>query len=142
MAIKTLSNQLRRYMSGINQKIGERKEEEIRITDIQGRIISYLYEGRNNGDIYQKDIEKHFNIRRSTATNILKRIEKNGLIHRKKCVSDARMKVLVLREKARQICPETREAIQRAERQAVKGLTDAELAVFFKVVKTIVKNIT
>ncbi len=33
-------------------------------------------------EIFQKDIEAEFNIRRSTATGILKLMEKNGFINR------------------------------------------------------------
>ena len=51
-------------------------------------------------DIFQKDFEEEFSIRRSTATKILQLMEKNGLIERQKVESDARLKKIVLTNKA------------------------------------------
>ncbi len=43
----------------------------------QGRVLHFILS--NNGDVFQKDIESEFNLRPSTATGILKLMEKNGL---------------------------------------------------------------
>ena len=51
-------------------------------------------------DLRQKDFEQQFNIRRSTASNILALIEKNGLIQRESVPYDARLKKIVLTDKA------------------------------------------
>ena len=48
---------------------------------MQGWIIDYIYD-RGNDPVFQRDIEKEFTIRRSTATELLKLMEKNGLITR------------------------------------------------------------
>ena len=68
-------------------------------TYMQGGIIVFLM--RSNGAVYQRDIEKQFNIRRSTATGILKGMERDMLIHRVPVSDDARLKRLVLTDKAR-----------------------------------------
>lgn len=62
-------------------------------TYMQGGIIVFLM--RSNGAVYQRDIEKQFNIRRSTATGILKGMERDMLIHRVPVSDDARLKRLV-----------------------------------------------
>ena len=46
--------------------------------------------------VLQRDIEQEFNIQRSTATVILQRMEKKGLIQRKKADQDARQKQVML----------------------------------------------
>ena len=48
----------------------------------QGRVLHFILS--NNGDVFQKDIESEFNLRPSTATGILKLMEKNGVIRRAK----------------------------------------------------------
>lgn len=141
VAIKTLANQFHRYMNARRLKFGEHVEGIEQITDIQGRIISYLYENRENGAVYQRDIERMFNIRRSTATNILKRIERNGFVKRETSAGDARMKTLTLTEKAKRLCPSAQEEIRKAEHQAAKGLTEAELALFFRIIEIMARNI-
>ena len=66
---------------------------------VHGWAIRYLYDNREK-EIFQKDIEKEFSIRRSTASNILKLMEKNGLIERISVPYDARLKKLTLTKKA------------------------------------------
>lgn len=141
LSIKNLSNQFHRYMTALKLELGAHVSGLDRMTDIQGRIINYLYEKQVNGTVYQGDIEKRFNIRRSTATNILKRIEKNGFIRRQTSENDGRMKTLSLTEKAKGLCPKAKEEIMKVEQQASQGLTSAELAAFFRVVEIMSRNI-
>jgi DNA-binding MarR family transcriptional regulator len=57
------------------------QNSEGQLTIMQNWIIGFL--DMNEGkEIFQKDIEAEFNIRRSTATGILKLMEKNGFINR------------------------------------------------------------
>lgn len=65
----------------INQVIGRIPaiKENKNLTSVQIWILNFLF--RNEGrDVFQKDIEAEFNTRRSTATELLKQMEKNGLI--------------------------------------------------------------
>ncbi len=141
VAVRNLAHQFHRYMTSLKLDIASDLSGGERVTDIQGRIISYLYEKPEGEIVYQKDIEKLFNIRRSTATNILNRIENHGLIKRTPCENDARMKTVALTDKARKLCPKVKEEILRAERQAAKGLSEAELDLFFKIVDVMGRNI-
>lgn len=145
--IKNLANQFHRHMRfarlAILEKIQIPGAETI--TDVQGRIVSYLYlalSENNREAVFQKDIEKHFNIRRSTATVILKRMEKNGFITRRVSNSDARMKSIQLTEKSRAMYPIAYAEILKAEKQARKGVSEEELAVFFRVIEQITQNIS
>ena len=72
--IRTLSNLIRR---DVEKNIAEMKLEPNQ--RIHGWAINYFYENRDR-DIFQKDFEEKFSIRRSTASNILKLMEKNGYI--------------------------------------------------------------
>ena len=71
--IKTVNNLFKRYIDK-NKTIKEEK-----LTSMQSWIIRYLYKN-NDKDIFQKDIEKEFSIRRSTATVLPQLMEKNDLI--------------------------------------------------------------
>ena len=59
-----LSNQIRRK---IKKELAERS---IEVSSIQSRIIGFLYKESFKRDIFQKDIEEEFEIRRSCVTNI------------------------------------------------------------------------
>ena len=51
------------------------------LTSMHGRILGYLYWSRPK-DVYQKDIEEHFNITRSSVAGIVKLMEQKGYILR------------------------------------------------------------
>lgn len=142
ITVKTLANQFHRFMSVKKAEIAERMKEIKTITEVQGHIVTYLYDNASSGPIYQKDVEKHFNIRRSTATVILKRMEKAGVILRTVSGEDARKKSIVLTDKAKKLHPRVRSEILKAEEQARRGLTPGEVAEFIRVAEVIGKNIS
>ena len=52
-----------------------------------------------DNEIYQKDIEKNFVVRRSTASGIIDTMEKNGMLKRQDSTLDLRTKRIVLTDK-------------------------------------------
>ena len=75
------------------------KKEMDNVTGMHGYIIGYL-KSRGSEDVFQRDVEQRFSMRRSTATAILQLMEKNGLIIRSAVDYDARLKRIQLTEKA------------------------------------------
>ena len=72
--IKTVSNLIgRRFHEGSN------KDKTNELTGMQRWIIRFIYINRDR-DVFQKDIEKEFNVRRSTATGMLQLLVKNGYL--------------------------------------------------------------
>ncbi len=110
------------------------------VTVMHGWILSYLYENQER-DIYQKDIETQFGINRSTVTNIVKLMEKKGLINRESVPRDARLKKLVLTEKGIWAKKVSYEAVQATEKQIVLGISEEELNYFFKLIEKMRKNL-
>ena len=92
--IKVASNEISRGINTFAHKYG--------LTGTQVQIIYYLA-NQAQTDIYQRDIEREFNIRRSTATNILKTMEKNELIIRHNVKNDSRLKRIVLSDKSKEM---------------------------------------
>ena len=76
-----------------NRKFRANGVEEL--TSMHGRILGYLYWSRPK-DVYQKDIEEHFNITRSSVAGIVKLMEQKGYILRQSVQGDARLKKLSL----------------------------------------------
>ena len=73
-----------------------------RQTGMHGYLLRYLYENQER-DVFQRDIEKAFSISRSSVTVTLQLMEKNGLIRRESVAQDARLKRIVLTQKARDL---------------------------------------
>ena len=68
--INKLSKKIRRYC--------DRNASEMGLTGTQGRVLCYIFITSQWQDIYQRDIEDVFEIRRSTATGILQMRERDG----------------------------------------------------------------
>lgn len=110
------------------------------ITCLQGKIAGYLY-AHSEKDIFQKDLEDIFSVRRSTITEVLKIMEKNGLIEKKSVEKDARLKKIVITKKAIDLHLEILEDIKEIEKIIKKDISEEELALFMSVLNKIKKNI-
>lgn len=110
------------------------------MTGTHGRAIGYFYKNRHR-DIFQKDFEKEFDIRRSTASNILALMEKNGLITREGVPQDARLKKILLTEKAVDLHREIESFFQKMEKDISYGIEKEELEAFFTTMDKIKNNI-
>ena len=106
---------------------------------INGWAISYFFDNSDK-DIFQKDFENEFSIRRSTASNILKTMEQNGFIKRESVESDARLKKIVLTEKAINIHKSVLRSINEREERLRKGLTSDETEAFLKITDRLIAN--
>ena len=89
--VKIASNQLSREF--------DKFAKPYDLTGTQMSIIDFLSHDWKE-EYFQQDIEKEFNIQRSTTTVLLQRMEKKGLIYRQSSKKDARKKSVHLTEKA------------------------------------------
>ena len=119
---------------------GKNKSYIDKITGNHGHIIGFIYENKEK-DLFQKDIEKKFNIRPSTASNMLRTMEKNGLIERKESKDDARLKRVVLTKKSLDIQQFIMRDLDEFNEKMTKGINEQELDLFFSVIDKINSNI-
>lgn len=110
------------------------------LTGTHGWVIRYLYENRNN-DIFQRDIEKTFGVRRSTVTSMLQIMEKNGLITRGSVPYDSRLKKITPTEKALELHRQISSEIDAIEAELSAGLSEEEIASFIATIEKIKKNL-
>ena len=132
--VRRLSNLIKRDVESSKQRIGLDP-----LTDVNGWAIGYLYDNREK-DIFQKDFENKFSIRPSTASNILKTMEQKGFIERVSVESDARLKKIVLTDKAIEIHKKVIIEIEDRERRLKSGIGEEELKVCFSVIKKLSAN--
>ena len=88
--IKAANNMIRRKMEVIFAQ-----QEGYELNGMQGPLLGYLYHKSQNGDVYQKDVEREFRVRRSTATVMLQSLEQKGYLVRVASKEDARLKRIV-----------------------------------------------
>ena len=92
-------------------------------------------------DVFQKDIEEEYSIRPSTATELLKQMEKNGLIVREPVSYDNRLKRIVVTEKALQYRQQVVEDLTALEETLTRGISETDLQIFFQVIEKMMDNL-
>ena len=110
------------------------------ITIMHGWIIAYLYHNRDR-DIFQRDIEIRFSIRRSTVTDILQRMEKSDLITREPVTYDKRLKKIMLTQKSMELHDTFTKRYDHLETKLTEGIEQDELDAFFSIIEKMKQNI-
>ena len=91
-----------------------------------GRILSYIDRNKDH-DIYQKEIEQHEEMNKSTISMILTNLEKKGIVKRESVESDARLKKIVLTERGNEINRTLLEAFNECDHEVYGcNLTEEE----------------
>ena len=132
--IKVLSNYLNRRLLQIP---AFKNQDEI--TPVQGMLLGFIIE--EEGDIFQKDIEEMFSLRRSTVSGALSNMEKNGLIIREKVAYDARLRKITATKRGEKIHSLIRSELGAIELQIRTGLTEEEMTAFFHTAEKIKRNL-
>lgn len=110
------------------------------LTSMHGRILGYLYWSRPK-DVYQKDIEEHFNITRSSVAGIVKLMEQKGYILRQSVQGDARLKKLSLTDLGTRACEQSMETFHHVEGLAIRGLSPEQVETFLSLCDAIQTNL-
>lgn len=128
-----------RMLVNQTRRLTEKRMQQYRqITPIQGHVIGFV---KHHAEVYQRDLEKEFQIRRSTASAILQTMEKNDLIRREPVPHDARLKKLVLTAQAEAFSEQIEQAIADMEAVVTKGVSRQELDNYFATVEKFEKNL-
>jgi len=133
--IKKLFNQLNRSNHNcLNTEINDRD-----LTTVQFMLLMYLLDNEDK-EIFQRDIEMTFKVRRSTVTNLIKAIEEKGYIERQSVASDARLKQILLTDKAKEIGRRVFSDIHIVETKMKQDIDENKLKIFFEVMEMMNKN--
>ena len=137
-----MMNLYKRKFAAIEAKELGEKSDNCSFTPKQGMIIGFISRQTENGiDVYQKDIEKEFSLRRSTATGILQIMEKNDLVKREQLSSDARMKKIILTKKAIEMHKSIVQGFDFVTNTAFDGITQQEMETIYNVMQKMEKNL-
>lgn len=124
MRFRMINNAIRRYID----RTSELKSELDNMTCSNGWIIAHLDHMERIGQVvYQRDFENSFGITRSTASKVLKLLEKKGMIERSSVSHDGRMKKIMMTAKSREINRRMHAEYERTEKRLTNGFSDEEL---------------
>ncbi|MGT2906731.1 MarR family winged helix-turn-helix transcriptional regulator [Streptococcus dentiloxodontae] len=113
--------------------------KQYHLTGTQMSIIDFI--GSQTLPIYfQRDIEKEFNIQRSTTTVLLQGMEKKGLIFRRISPNDARQKSVHLTTKGLELVAVCRSYFQDNEASLQKHFSKQDLQTFEAILNFYLNN--
>lgn len=135
--MKSVNNLIRR---NLDIRFAEAGLEEI--SGMQGPMLGYIYDHSRKQDVYQKDLEQNFNIRRSTATVMLQNLEQKGYIVRESVAQDARLKRIILTDKAVEVNLAIRKQIDAFNEELEAGITEEEKEIFFRILDKVMQNLS
>lgn len=131
-SVSKLSNKLRRRIDALSSK----RE----LSGAQGKVLHFLL--AQTEDVFQKDIEEEYGLRPPSASELLKKMENNGLIRRESLPQDARMKRIIVCEKAMRYRESVLEDMTALEEDLLRGIPEQDQEVFFRVIDQMLENVS
>ncbi len=132
--IRRLNNLIKREVDSSSVK-----NQLDRLTGLHSWVIGHI--ARQTEPVFQRDLEKRFSVRRSTMSNIITLMEKNGLIIRQPYNGDARLKQIVLTDRAKELDKTAQKDMRRIDRLLTDGISTDELTAFFATIDKIKANL-
>ncbi len=110
-------------------------DKDDKLTNMQGRVIGFIRRSEEfEREIFQRDIENEFMISAPSVSEILKLMEKNGLIERRSVAYDGRLKKIVLTDKALAFHCRIERTIDCFESELQNVLTQDESETFERII--------
>ncbi|WP_367924035.1 MarR family winged helix-turn-helix transcriptional regulator [uncultured Ruthenibacterium sp.] len=141
--MRSLSRSAARSVSKLSNKIRRRIDalsSTRELSGAQGRVLHFLL--AQTEDVFQKDIEEEYGLRPPTASELLKKMEKNGLICRESMPQDARLKRIIVCDKALCYRQSVMDDLITLEEDLVRDISEQDLEVFFRVINQMTKNLS
>lgn len=133
--LRTLTRRIHRFIEN-----SPNKKQIDSVTGTNGWIIAYL-SCKKDADVFQRDVEKEFDITRSTASKVINLMEQKGLVERQKVSSDARLRKLSLTPKAAKLSALFEKDQQILEDTLTKGFTAEEKQNLYEYIKRMKNNL-
>ena len=111
------------------------------LTVSQAYAIDFIFNQCNKKEIFQKDLEKEFDLKRSSISLMLNNMEKSDLIKRVPVTEDARLKKIILTEKSIKLNEKISEVIDSIENKLSEDITLEEIEIFQRVLSKIRNNL-
>lgn len=117
------TTKLRRYLDYLHKKNG--------IYLSQARALIYLYYNKDKS-VYQKDLEKHFQIRKASVSNLIDSLIKIDLVNKLESKKDKRRRKIVLTDLGVEKSKIAIETIKEFENDLSKAITKDEFLILNK----------
>lgn len=128
------------YLSKLIHNNIDKNRSEEDFTGMQGRVLHFLLGQEGKCEIFQKDIEFEFQIKRSTATELLKALEEKEYIKRVPTSYDGRLKRIYLLPKAKYLAPKVEQQVNVIDEIIKADIAEQDLKIFTEVLDKMIDN--
>lgn len=140
-----MDGSLGKELNRVSHRIHRQIDRQVRRMDLDEAsrsnlwIIGYIYDHREQ-DVFQKDLEGDLCISRSTVSKVVDLMIQKGMVRREPVAYDARLKKLILTEKALQIHHQMELSTQKFERRLRRGFSEKDLEQLQEYLRRLEKN--
>ncbi|MDD4851298.1 MAG: MarR family winged helix-turn-helix transcriptional regulator [Gemmiger sp.] len=141
---RRLGGELHKTSHEIRRALDARIAAEVapQFSGMSGMVLSYIVRCTElGGDVYQRDVEARFQIRRSSVTALLQGMEQTGLIIRCQVAQDARLKKLVPTPYGMACHHKLDAVIERFDNGLQQGMTPGETEQFRAMLGRLLENL-
>ena len=115
---------------------------EYGVTPVQMHALIFIHSNAAHGErVCQKDVEKQINLRASSVSTLLSKLEKDGFLVRTVSEDDARTKYLELTEKGKCVCIKDKMFMEKCDGAIQSALTEEEQSQFETLLEKIIQTI-
>ncbi|MES1201120.1 MAG: MarR family transcriptional regulator [Pseudomonadota bacterium] len=118
-------------------RIGDARLRPLGFASAQLPVLTALKDGAR---LSQTELARWAKVEQPTMAQLLARMERDGLIRRAPDPSDGRSSLVMLTAKARAKLPAGRAILEAGNREAMRGLTDAEVATLMSLLQRVLAN--
>ena len=122
------------------QKLMVRKLRQYDVSPMQCRTLTYLHEAE--GEVNQKQLERHLMVKPSTVNGIVNRLEEKGMLRRTASKSDGRCRILALTEQGMQFYDKFIAIAREVNDCLEKDFSPEEVQLLTSLLLRVAKNLT
>ena len=134
------------YLRAISNAMAQdmqQNSEQLGLTATQGMFLHHLWfrQEQMREPTYARDLEEFFDIRHSTVSGVLQRMEAAGFLQFQASEKDRRCKSITLTAKGLNAIEQTCRHIQQTEDKLTDGMTEAQVSEFRCLLKMAAHNL-
>ena len=122
------------------QKLMVRKLRQYDVSPMQCRTLTYLHEAE--GEVNQKQLERHLMVKPSTVNGIVDRLEEKGMVTRTASRTDGRCRILALTAQGMQFYDKFTAVVQEVNDCLEKDFSPEEVQLLTSLLLRVAKNLT
>ena len=137
-----LGGYLRAISNAMAQDMQQNSERQ-GLTSTQSMFLHHLWVRQEHWKqtTYAKDLEEFFDIKHSTVSGVLQRMEAGGFVVFQASETDRRCKAVRLTEKGLSAIEQTGLHIRQTEARLVEGMSEEDIATFRRLLQTAAHNL-